>query len=195
MCSREPGKNVHGFLRASIIPPFGSSAMAGDHGLKSMRFDYHEKDRVNHLTGWRYITTKRPKIGMILRKRAEETGADNPEYVARFGQFLRRQLFFALRGCRHDAKVGSGLKQERDLQQRIGRIFDNPGKGPSGDCVCGVGMAAGMTDVSVQAECVISGDVEETVLLGQEGLFSRYEITFNELCETVELEEMRVYAS
>ena len=157
--------------------------------VDKMNFKYRKMPRVDSITGETEII-QRPKIEVIFRKYAETKSNDNPE-LRIFGLvdsgadvcFMPRQVADILKldldeTKKKDSKSASGSFSTIPSEVHLEILYKNRR------------IVVGTVVVSVQVECADEGDVNNMILLGREGLFSMYEITFNEFKKTVHLKKI-----
>ena len=158
--------------------------VGGDRATDKMHFRYRKMERIDPDTKEKHIV-ERPQIEVVFRKNAEAKSAENPEFRI-FGLvdsgadhcFLPRQIADILKleldeTKKKISKSASGDFSTIPTKVHLEILYKNRQ------------IVIGFVDVSVQVEYADEENVNNMVLLGRKGLFSKYEIIFNESEKTV----------
>lgn len=163
--------------------------VGGDRATDKMHFRYRKVDWIDPDTKEKR-TRNRPQIEVIFRKNAEIKSEENPEFRI-FGLvdsgadncFLPRQIADILKLELDEAKKKTSKSASGDFstipsEVHLEILYKNRR------------VVVGMVSVSVQVEYADEEDVINIVLLGRSELFLKYEITFNDLENTINFKKI-----
>lgn len=158
--------------------------------IEKMRFKYRT-DFVKNDAGKR-IPVPRPRIEVVFRKYPDKYDKDtNPEFRTSGLVDSGADISFMPKQIAQILKLDLDESTKKKSKSASEEFFTYRAKAYLEILYNKQRIGVDMIEVAVPEEDKISGEISHRVLLGRDGLFDKYEITFNQTAKTVTLRKER----